>query len=711
MNFLNPFFLLGLLAVAIPVVLHFIHLRRPQKVSFSSLSFLKELQQSTIRRIRIKQLLLMVLRAAAVLLLALAVARPFLPPSMSGGTGAGEPKTIGILVDNSASMSRIGGSGPLIEQAANIAGTIVEGAESSDRFIIETTNGPLGSAVAVNAGRARELIAQVETENRGNYTFEALDLLYTKIQDIPGREGIVYVITDGQQSQFAGLEEWERERDSDNEQGRVPALQTVILESEPQQNLAITGVELENQMISLGSMVSLSVNVKNVGEAPAANQFVSMVVEGQMEGEYQVNLQPGQEKEFVFELMPESSGDISGKFILEGDEITYDNIHYFVVRIPEFRSVLLVNESERTRPAFSSYLQPALEAARQANTQITFREITRDRVSSSNWNDFDIVILDGLDNVPEYWFEDLQRYVQDGNGILFFPSKQGNIQNYNDFFGLFNAGRFDDVRGEYASFKPVAEVGNLTRGHPVLDHLFEMGDDEEIRFDMPSLYYYYHYRETGNTGAFPIVETSGGEPLLTEQNLGEGNLIISSLGTDPGWSNFPVNPLFAPLFYRTVLYASSSEEGGIAGHRLGSEFNWEGALHSTDANLVLNENESRPEIERIPDGIRLSYSGREWKPGFLHIMSDSLERIIAVNQHIMESEYESLQEGSMNQMLGNSFAVNNMINSENLSPDDLESRLQAAGTGREVWNWFVWGAIFFLIAETVVSKLYRAEKL
>src|SRR6056297_250180 len=100
MNFLNPFFLLGILAVAVPVIIHLINLRRPQRVQFSTLSFLNELKKSTIRKIRIKQYLLMTLRALAVLFLALALARPFLPPTLTGSSGSDTPKAVGIIIDN-----------------------------------------------------------------------------------------------------------------------------------------------------------------------------------------------------------------------------------------------------------------------------------------------------------------------------------------------------------------------------------------------------------------------------------------------------------------------------------------------------------------------------------------------------------------------------------------------------------------------------------
>ena len=78
MSFLNPLFLLGLAAAAIPIIIHVLTRRRPREVMFPSLEFLTEVNQNEIRRLRIKQWLLLALRALAVAAIALAMARPAL---------------------------------------------------------------------------------------------------------------------------------------------------------------------------------------------------------------------------------------------------------------------------------------------------------------------------------------------------------------------------------------------------------------------------------------------------------------------------------------------------------------------------------------------------------------------------------------------------------------------------------------------------------
>ena len=83
MNFLNPLFLFGLAAAAIPILIHLFTRRRPREVRFPSLEFLAEVNQSEIRRLKLKQWLLLLLRTLAVAAIALAMSRPALP----GGAG------------------------------------------------------------------------------------------------------------------------------------------------------------------------------------------------------------------------------------------------------------------------------------------------------------------------------------------------------------------------------------------------------------------------------------------------------------------------------------------------------------------------------------------------------------------------------------------------------------------------------------------------
>jgi hypothetical protein len=101
-NFLNPLFLFGIAAASIPVLIHLFTRRRPREVKFPSLEFLSEVHQSEIRRLKLKQWLLLLLRALAIACLAIAMSRPALEGS--SGSRAGAASTLVALVDVSGSM-------------------------------------------------------------------------------------------------------------------------------------------------------------------------------------------------------------------------------------------------------------------------------------------------------------------------------------------------------------------------------------------------------------------------------------------------------------------------------------------------------------------------------------------------------------------------------------------------------------------------------
>ncbi|MDR8393101.1 BatA domain-containing protein [Aliifodinibius sp. S!AR15-10] len=709
MNFLNPFFLLGALAVAVPVVIHLINLRRPQKVSFSTLAFFEELQKSTIRKIRIKQYILLALRVLAVLMLALALARPLLTPTLGGAAAdSNQPKLAVLLVDNSPSMSRIGADGPFFDQARQVAQRIVESSKSSDRFIVTGTNSSEQGLQMVNAARALDLLEEVEIANTGNHINQTIQMVANQLKNSSMQNGVIYLLTDGQKSQLDNLRELE---EIGLEGTRQLGLQVITLGSSSQPNIAVSDVQLQSRMLSQGNPVALQVEIQNYGDAGAANQFVSLEVEGNMVGQYEVNLEPGETRQLGFEIVPQKVGDISGKIVIEGDEISFDNERFFVINIPQTRTVLLVNEIEEEGSEFVSYLQPALEAARLSNTQIEFNQQESGEVDQSNWMQNDVIILDGLREVPEYWYEDLQRYVQNGKGLLFFPSEQGNIENYNSFLGLFNAGRLAGIRGEYASFKPVARIADLQEGHPILDGIFEKEEDEDIRVDLPELFFYYQFEQASSTGSYTILSSTTDEEILVEQRFGDGRMLVSTLGTDPGWSNFPVNALFAPIYYRSVLYASSSEQGGLNNYQLGSEFVWNGRVETQSIELSLDSVTYKPEVQNIPNGTSVRYSGREWEPGILHIEAGDQRRLVAVNQDISESDFQSFTQEELENFSDIPVTITNVLNKNELSQENLVTELQSASMGREIWSWFIWIALALLIAETLISKLYRAESI
>ena len=142
MSFLTPFYILGALAIAAPIVLHLIRRTPKGEVPFSSLMFLAPTPPRLTRRSRLDNILLLLLRAAALGLLALAFARPFLREAASLNFGDVERRRELILIDTSASLRR----GDLWARAKALAEASIVAARPADQlalYAFDSTTRPL----------------------------------------------------------------------------------------------------------------------------------------------------------------------------------------------------------------------------------------------------------------------------------------------------------------------------------------------------------------------------------------------------------------------------------------------------------------------------------------------------------------------------------------------------------------------------------------
>ena len=133
-TFLNTALVWALAAAALPLIIHLFTRKKLTKIDFSTLLFLKAMQKSKIRQVRLKQWLLLLLRTLIIVCLVLAFMRPTLQ-TVSAVFGKAAQKTIVVIVDNSLSMAATSRGQSLLSSAKEEAVKIVEGAAAGDRGI------------------------------------------------------------------------------------------------------------------------------------------------------------------------------------------------------------------------------------------------------------------------------------------------------------------------------------------------------------------------------------------------------------------------------------------------------------------------------------------------------------------------------------------------------------------------------------------------
>src|SRR5687767_9524478 len=151
MGFVAPLLLAGLAALAIPVLIHLIQRERKRVVEFPSLMFLRKIPYQSVRRRRIRDWMLLMMRLAALALIVMAFARPFFKrDSLAAATQQGAREAV-ILVDTSYSM----GYGDRWQRARTAAANAIAALGSGDRASLVFFSSGAEVAVRSAADRSR----------------------------------------------------------------------------------------------------------------------------------------------------------------------------------------------------------------------------------------------------------------------------------------------------------------------------------------------------------------------------------------------------------------------------------------------------------------------------------------------------------------------------------------------------------------------------
>src|SRR5512145_2961363 len=115
MTFINPLALLGLVAAAIPALLHLLQRRTPPELEFPPVRYLSAAERESARRMKLRHILLLLLRTALIVIIVLAAARPLVSVGAAGG-GTHQPTALVVILDNSLSSGAVADGRPVLDR-------------------------------------------------------------------------------------------------------------------------------------------------------------------------------------------------------------------------------------------------------------------------------------------------------------------------------------------------------------------------------------------------------------------------------------------------------------------------------------------------------------------------------------------------------------------------------------------------------------------
>tara|TARA_B100000575_G_C23140700_1_gene663720 strand:- start:2039 stop:4186 length:2148 start_codon:yes stop_codon:yes gene_type:complete len=713
MSFLNPFFLFALFAVGLPLLLHLLKLKKAKKLSFSTLQFFKALEQTTLRRIEIKRWLLLMLRMLALACLAIVLARPFLPPNSFGIANQNTSVVHAIIIDNSPSMSRIGPQGPLLEQAQTLALEMIDNGQDRDQFVIQNTSGPALFNHLSESASARVRAQEINIQKGGDYLITRYAELVELIQNAPFAQKNIYFITDGQSNSLAPLVEYLsqlNESTTGNEAIRPTIPTTIVALADTRvQNTYVSKVKLSSNLVSINIPSELFIEVHNASSIPVANQSLTLEFNNQHVGQYTLSLEADESRTLNFEIIPSSTEANTGLLILEGDEFTLDNKRAISLFIPDQRNILWLEEAGTPlgpRSPLELVIQTLSNTQNPSSSNFNIIKRTLDSWDEQELKKFDAVIIQGLTQIPDGLVNSLLPWVQNGHGLWVIPSSTSQLTSYNQLLSSFNAGQFVGQIGNYGSYEVQTKADELIENHQLFDGLFEREEREELEIDPISIYYQFQHNTSGAVGGYNLIRNRVGDPLLFSKTFGNGQLLVSSIGYDSGFSNIQLKAIFPPLFYRALVFMSSSQQSGLDEHELGSTIEIEDERRMAGAQFVQGNKTWTAREQQSNIGLRFSGDDQEWEPGWIQLKNDINQRNIALLSPISESIFSTFNKQTWETIISDS----PYLSLEELGGEQLSAEIKAISFGREIWTWFLLAGLLFLILETMISIFYTPQQ-
>jgi hypothetical protein len=235
-----------------------------------------------------------------------------------------------------------------------------------------------------------------------------------------------------------------------------------------------------------------------------------------------------------------------------------------------------------------------------------------------------------------------------------------------------------------------------------------LDENEEIRIENPDFYHYWLINMQNADRARILFESNLAEPMIVEHPYGSGLVMLFAFGTDPGWSNLPTRPIFAPLFYRILLYTAARDAASRLDLIVGDGLDLTDRSLQQEVEIELNGSIFKPEIRQTRMGANIRYQGQEWSPGVLNVRSGDQFIKIALNSPADESNFETSSPTQVEEYFSGDLQAGDTFQLDAIG-NDYTSYFESAAIGREVWHLFLLFGILLLMLESFVSRWYKAE--
>jgi hypothetical protein len=526
MSFLAPALLAGLLAIAVPVLVHLAQRERRRVVVFPSLMFVRKIPYRSVRRRVVRDWPLLLLRAAAVALFVLAFARPFVPGAGLAAAGSGTRDLV-ILLDRSASMAY----GDRFARARDVARQAVQRLGPGDRasLVLFASDVEVAARPTTDHRVVLSALAGAAPVPLATHFGPALRAAAGLIEASPMPRREVMLVSDFQRTG------WDAAQPVTFAPGIT--LNTASVALPEVEDAAIVDAAFDRAVAdpSGGERVTITVRVANRGRSRVEGREAVLEADGRRVGVGRVSIDPGTVATVAFDPLSLPRGTALRIAVrLTPDRLSADDAWYAVLASRERLPVLVLEGADAT----GEYLRRALAVSIQPRIEATF--VPAAGADPAAFARSAVIVVDDAAVPGGAAGRALAAAVDRGAGLLAVLGGRAQWPSADLLPGVL-AGTVDrpEARGGSLGFvdftHPLFEVFKAPRS----------GDLAAARV--------FRYRSLGAAGRV-LARFDDGAVAVAERQVGKGKVIAWSSSLDGSWNDLVLQPVFVPFLHQAVKY-------------------------------------------------------------------------------------------------------------------------------------------------------------
>ena len=642
------------------------------------------------RNLRIRQLLLLLIRTLIIACLVLAFARPTL--QQQGGTILSDRSNIEavVLIDNSMSLNEAQLSGTVLDRLRARFDELQQVFQPGDRISIIQATQPMEQLVPPTqfSGDAWETALKKLQPNylRSDVT-GALETASAILANSPLAGKELYVLSDYQTS---GFDPKKIQNAIDQATSEMPQkIFHIPVFHDLAENISVDSVAIINRLIEKNQPLEISALVSNHHPEKHLNTMVSVILNGARVEQQQISLAPKSRQHVSFKLTLTTDGFVEGYVEIDPDNLIEDNRLYFNFYVPPQLSILHFMASQLYNSYVPFILRPAIEKGIFA-----LKQQAANNWSSENFSNYNVIILEGINQFSTSLISRLKNFVENGGGLLIIPGENISTASYQTLFSELNLGKMRGNFGTPSTTEQFLSIDAISWEHPVFEGLFEQRPTRLNPIEI-----YAGYRLLPSAGSNALIRLSDRTPFLVESRLGKGSAFFLASPLQAEWNQLPTKGFVVPLLYRICYYSGvtgiSERHTILTGEVFQTQF-WN--LEAPYLFQVVGAEDVKFQITPTFSGAAVNLTFPETDlPGNYKLMhNDRQIATISINHWPEESHNDFFTPDQLASLFPDTYLLNDN--------QPLDEQVKQFRSGKELWRYFVGLALLLLILEMVISR-------